>query len=106
VNAFKRKFSEHDQDDEDANLYTNWDALYWVALTPEVAAALSTDLDWFLTHTRPPESHPRPRPDVAVFTLEALFAHWLPAPYQLRRWRGKPPEQCRAARPAYFQQEK
>ena len=80
----------------------NIDGLYWVALTSEVATSLIADLDWFLKETSAPER--QPRPDVAVFTLEALIEHWLPAPYQLRRWQGKPPVKCRAARPVYFRQ--
>jgi hypothetical protein len=80
----------------------NIDGLYWVALTPEVAASLIADLEWFLTETPAPAR--QPRPDVAVFTLDALLEHWLPAPHQLRRWQGRPPTQCRAARPMYFWQ--
>jgi hypothetical protein len=80
----------------------NLDALYWVALTAEVAADLTADLDWFLNETTPPDR--QPRPDVAVFTLDALLEHWLPTARQLRRWQGVPPTQCQAARPVYFRQ--
>jgi hypothetical protein len=80
----------------------NIDTLFWVALTAEVATSLIAGLDWFLKETTAPAR--QPRPDVAIFTLDALLEQWLPAPRQLRRWQGHPPAQCRAARPVYFRQ--